>query len=204
MNVLMSDNDCTTRYRMQNQLFKNAVQNQGVQNIGNQNGKLVFQNIGKEVCSSTWLRTVQSEPKEKDACLIFQTQLLIAQKEEQESNSKRTDLLDGCLQQIFMKIHNHWSYRAHPRDSKILKEENFPIINQVDSRLQNFEIQFLKEAAKFVRDFKSLAKEADESLAKHKTLELEIERLLRAVVSQDIMSIVQNPSVVDSSNLPTT
>ncbi|GJT31736.1 hypothetical protein Tco_0922155 [Tanacetum coccineum] len=51
--------------------------------------------------------------------------------------------------------------------------------------------------------FKSLAKEADESLAKHKALELEIERLLRAVVSQDIMSIVQNPSVVDSSNLQT-
>ncbi|GJR39377.1 retrovirus-related pol polyprotein from transposon TNT 1-94 [Tanacetum coccineum] len=34
-------------------------------------------------------------------------------------------------------------------------------------------------------------------------IELEIERLLRAVVSQDIMSIVQNPSVVDSSNLQT-
>ncbi|GJW81394.1 retrovirus-related pol polyprotein from transposon TNT 1-94 [Tanacetum coccineum] len=73
----------------------------------------------------------------------------------------------------------------------------------VDARVQNFEIQFLKEAAKFVRDFKSLAKEADESLAKHKALELEIERLLRAVVNQDIMSIVQNPSVVDSSKLQT-
>ncbi|GJY56143.1 gag-pol polyprotein [Tanacetum coccineum] len=45
--------------------------------------------------------------------------------------------------------------------------------------------------------------EADESLAKHKALELEIERLLKAVFSQDIMSIVQNPSVVDSSNLQT-
>ncbi|GKA47352.1 retrovirus-related pol polyprotein from transposon TNT 1-94, partial [Tanacetum coccineum] len=56
---------------------------------------------------------------------------------------------------------------------------------------------------KFVRDFKSLAKEADESLAKHKALELEIERLLRAVVSHDIMSIVQNPSVVDTSDLQT-
>nr|GFC03531.1 hypothetical protein [Tanacetum cinerariifolium] len=57
----------------------------------------------------------------------------------------------------------------------------FPIVNQVDARLQNFEIQFLKEAAKFVRDFKSLAKEADSSLAKHKILELEIKRLLKAV-----------------------
>ncbi|GJR76997.1 hypothetical protein Tco_0089362 [Tanacetum coccineum] len=60
-----------------------------------------------------------------------------------------------------------------------------------------------EKAAKFVRDFQSLAKEADESLAKHKALELEIERLLRAVVSQDIMSIVQNNSVVDTSNLQT-
>ncbi|GJT20435.1 retrovirus-related pol polyprotein from transposon TNT 1-94 [Tanacetum coccineum] len=49
----------------------------------------------------------------------------------------------------------------------------------------------LERAAKFVRDFKSLANEADESLAKHKALELEIERLLRAIVSQDILSIVQ-------------
>ncbi|GKE33124.1 hypothetical protein Tco_1452446, partial [Tanacetum coccineum] len=39
-------------------------------------------------------------------------------------------------------------------------------------------------AAKFVRDYKSLAKEADESIAKHKPLEYEIELLLRAVVSE--------------------
>nr|GFB46448.1 hypothetical protein [Tanacetum cinerariifolium] len=55
----------------------------------------------------------------------------------------------------------------------------------------------------FVGDFKSLTKEADESLAKHKALELEIKRLLRAVVSQDIMSIVQNNSVGETSNLQT-
>nr|GEX94599.1 hypothetical protein [Tanacetum cinerariifolium] len=83
-----------------------------------------------------------------------------------------------------------------------LKETNADLTTEL-ARVQNFKIQFLKEAAKLVRDFKSLAKEADESLAKHNALELEIERLLRVVVSQDIMSIVQNPSVVDSSNLQT-
>nr|GEX00018.1 hypothetical protein [Tanacetum cinerariifolium] len=57
------------------------------------------------------------------------------------------------------------------------------------------------KAAKFVEDFKSLAKEADESLAKHNALELEIEHFLRAVVSQDIMSVVQNNSVDETSNL---
>nr|GEX02736.1 hypothetical protein [Tanacetum cinerariifolium] len=101
-----------------------------------------------------------------------------------------------------LKTHN-WSSSAHQELHKIVKDKNFPIVNQVDDREQNFEIQFLKEAAKFVEDFKSLAKEPDESLAKHKTLELEIKRLLRAVVSQDIMSVVQNNFVVDTSNLQT-
>ncbi|GJS94702.1 retrovirus-related pol polyprotein from transposon TNT 1-94 [Tanacetum coccineum] len=87
---------------------------------------------------------------------------------------------------------------------KFLNEVKSTIVTlQLDARVQNFEIQFLKEAAKFVRDFKSLAKEADEPLAKHKALELKIERLLRAVVSQDIMSIAQNNFVVDTSHLQT-
>ncbi|GJY61990.1 hypothetical protein Tco_0462647 [Tanacetum coccineum] len=69
--------------------------------------------------------------------------------------------------------------------------------------VQNFENHFVKEAAKFVRDFKSLVKEADSSIDKISVLEKENERLLRAVVSQDIMSIVQSTSVVDTSHLQT-
>nr|GEY91117.1 hypothetical protein [Tanacetum cinerariifolium] len=105
-------------------------------------------------------------------------------------------------QRMTIETHN-WSSSAHQELHKIVRDEFFPIVNQVDARLQNFEIQFLKEAAKFVRDFKSLANEADASLAKRKALELEIERLLKAVVSQDIMIIVQNESVIDTSDLQT-
>nr|GEW81804.1 hypothetical protein [Tanacetum cinerariifolium] len=65
------------------------------------------------------------------------------------------------------------------------------------------DLHLISEAAKFIGDFKYLAKEADESLGKHKALELEIKRLLRAIVSQDIMTVVQNNSVVDTSNLQT-
>nr|GEV29202.1 hypothetical protein [Tanacetum cinerariifolium] len=93
-------------------------------------------------------------------------------------------------QKITLDIHN-WSSSVHQEIQKTVKNEIFLIINQVDARLQNFEIQFLKEVAKFVQDFKSLVKEADESLAKHKALELEIECHLRAVVNQDILSVVQ-------------
>nr|GFC23547.1 hypothetical protein [Tanacetum cinerariifolium] len=61
----------------------------------------------------------------------------------------------------------------------------------------------LQEAAKFVRDFKSLAKEADESLDKQNSLELKIERLLKESVSHDIMSIMQNGFVDVPSDLQT-
>nr|GEU68844.1 hypothetical protein [Tanacetum cinerariifolium] len=71
-------------------------------------------------------------------------------------------------------------------------------INKVKSTIVN-----LQQAAKFVGDFKSLAKEADESLAKHKALELEIKHLLRAVVSQDIVFVVQNNSIDETSYLQT-
>nr|GEZ30710.1 retrovirus-related Pol polyprotein from transposon TNT 1-94 [Tanacetum cinerariifolium] len=73
---------------------------------------------------------------------------------------------------------------------------------QLEKKIKELD-NILVKTAKFVGDFKSLAKEADESFAKHKTLELEIERLLRAVISQDIMSVVQNNSVGETSNLQT-
>nr|GEV71879.1 hypothetical protein [Tanacetum cinerariifolium] len=103
-------------------------------------------------------------------------------------------------QTMTIETHN-WASSAHQELHKIVRDENFPIVNQVDARLKNFEIQFFKKAAKFVGDFKSRANKADASLAKHKALELEIKRLLKAVVSQDIMIIVQNKSIVDTSNL---
>nr|GEY80093.1 hypothetical protein [Tanacetum cinerariifolium] len=65
------------------------------------------------------------------------------------------------------------------------------------------EIEETDQPSQIFGDFKSLAKEADESLAKPKALELEIDRLLKAVVSQNIMSVVQKASIVDTSNLQT-
>nr|GEV68544.1 hypothetical protein [Tanacetum cinerariifolium] len=124
----------------------------------------------------------------------------VARKFLNEVKSTIVTLQHVVKHRMTLETHN-WPSSAYQELHKIVKDENFPIVNQVDARVQNFEIQFLKEAAKFVGDFKSLAKEADESLAKHKALELEIERLLRAIVSQDIMSVVQKTSVVDTSNL---
>nr|GEX52019.1 hypothetical protein [Tanacetum cinerariifolium] len=81
----------------------------------------------------------------------------------------------------------------------LLEKHDPPVVYDSEEALELAQ----EKAAKFVRNFKSLAKEADEFIAKQKALELEIERFLRAVVSQDIMSVVQNNSVVDTLNLQT-
>nr|GFC84757.1 hypothetical protein [Tanacetum cinerariifolium] len=134
--------------------------------------------------------------------LLDDTTPSVARKFLNEVKSTILTLQRVVKQRMTVETHN-WASSAHQELHKIAREEIFPIVNQVDARFQNFKIQFLKEAAKFVGDFKSLANEADASLAKHKALELEIKRLLKAVVSQDIMIIVQNESVVDTSDLQT-
>nr|GFA80383.1 hypothetical protein [Tanacetum cinerariifolium] len=90
------------------------------------------------------------------------------------------------------------------KTANVSKSISIPNEDLSDDTTPSVARKFLnEEASKFVGDFKSLANEADASLAKHKALELEIERLLKAVVSQDIMIIVQNESVVDTSDLQT-
>nr|GEV89817.1 hypothetical protein [Tanacetum cinerariifolium] len=157
--------------------------------------ELYFSNISK----TTNVSKLISIPNEE---FLDDTTPSVARKFLNEVKSTIVTLQRVVKHRMSLETHN-WSSPAHQELHKIVKDEIFPIVNQVDARVQNFEIQILKEAAKFVGDFKSLAKELDESLAKHKALELEIERLLRAVISQDIMSIVQKASVVDTSNLQT-
>nr|GFA72032.1 hypothetical protein [Tanacetum cinerariifolium] len=134
--------------------------------------------------------------------LLDDTTPSVARKFLNEVKSTIVTLQRVVKQRMTIEAH-HWASSAHQELHKIVREEIFPIVNQVDARVQNFKLQFLKEATKFVGDFKSLANEADASLAKHKPLELEIKRLLKAVVSQDIMILVQNESVVDTSDLQT-
>nr|GEV09725.1 retrovirus-related Pol polyprotein from transposon TNT 1-94 [Tanacetum cinerariifolium] len=122
----------------------------------------------------------------------------VARKFLNEVKSTIVTLQRVVKQIITIETHN-WSSSAHQELHKIVRDENFPIVNQVDARLQNFEIQFLKEAAKFVGNFKSLTNEADASLAKHKALELEIERLLKAVDTSKNTKFVKQPIV---ENLP--
>nr|GEW63697.1 hypothetical protein [Tanacetum cinerariifolium] len=126
----------------------------------------------------------------------------VARKFLNEVKSSLVTLQRVVKQKMTLEIHN-WSSSAYKEVHKIISHKIALIINQVDAKVKHFEIQFLQEATKFVRDFKSLTKEADESLDKQKSLELEIERLLKASVIHDIMSIVQNGFVDVPSDLRT-
>nr|GEX59256.1 retrovirus-related Pol polyprotein from transposon TNT 1-94 [Tanacetum cinerariifolium] len=102
----------------------------------------------------------------------------VAQKFLNEVKSSLVTLQCVVKQKMTLEVHN-WSSFAHKEVNRIISHEIAPIINQVDAR------------------------EADESLDKQKSLELEIERLLKASVSHDIMSIVQYSFVDVPSDLRT-
>ncbi|GJZ86638.1 retrovirus-related pol polyprotein from transposon TNT 1-94, partial [Tanacetum coccineum] len=101
----------------------------------------------------------------------------------------------------FESLYNNLAIEVEKVNSvnRKMKETNADLTIEL-ARYKNQEKYFNLKAVKFVRDFQSLAKEADESLTKHKALELEIERLLRVVVSHDIMSIVQRNSPFSSGS----
>nr|GEW48920.1 retrovirus-related Pol polyprotein from transposon 17.6 [Tanacetum cinerariifolium] len=147
--------------------------------------------------------------RRRDAAYL-QTQLLIAQKEEVgiQLQAEEFDLMAAAVDlneieeytELFEPIPK--PHQVQQNDSNVHSEVSR--VEQDGGTVDQNPITIEEtQAAKFVRDFKSLSKEAAESLAKHKSLELEIERLLREVVSQDIMSIAQSNSVVDTSNLQT-
>nr|GEY69154.1 retrovirus-related Pol polyprotein from transposon TNT 1-94 [Tanacetum cinerariifolium] len=116
-----------------------------------------------------------------------------------QAQKKQQSLYDGKV-----LLEKHDPPVVHDSEETLQLAQEIPNEEFSDDTIPSVARKFLnEEAAKFAGDFKYLAKEADESLAKHKALELEIECLLRAVVSQDIMSVVQNASVVDTSNLQT-
>nr|GEW14653.1 hypothetical protein [Tanacetum cinerariifolium] len=125
-------------------------------------------------------------------------------KEIKPANYTKINHLSGVFVSQTAKSREELYFSNDSKTANVSKSISIPNEDFSDDTTPSIARKFLnEEAAKFVRAFKSLAKEADESLAKHKALELEIKHLLRAVVSQDIMSVVQKTSVVDTSNLQT-
>nr|GEX62766.1 copia protein [Tanacetum cinerariifolium] len=73
----------------------------------------------------------------------------------------------------------------YKHDYTVIDSPRAQIDEALDYRVKELRINRMNpEAAKLVGDFKYLVKEADESLAKHKAMELEIECLLRAVIER--------------------
>nr|GEW92657.1 hypothetical protein [Tanacetum cinerariifolium] len=204
------------RNRQIAQLENQVVQNPGVQNVANQNGVIVVPGIANQNGNGNVVvaraegngngnnqnqvrcyncrrlghlaRNCTVRPRGRDATYL-QTQLLIAQKEEAriQLQAKEYDLM------------------AVAADLDEIEEVNANCILMAKLQQAATSDTHTDKASIYDSDgiAKSVAKEADESISMHKALELEIERLLRVVVRQDIMYVVQNNSVVDTSNLQT-
>ncbi|GJX65071.1 retrovirus-related pol polyprotein from transposon TNT 1-94 [Tanacetum coccineum] len=116
----------------------------------------------------------------------------------QDRRRGRCYLSDSVVDLLKKEIEESLQAEGHASTSGVLRLTKLPSMIQTDQL----------RSSKFVRDFKSLAKEADESLVstRHWNLgEIEASLFLRAVFSKGhFMSYyAKNPSVVDSSKIST-
>nr|GEU59906.1 Gag-Pol polyprotein [Tanacetum cinerariifolium] len=186
--------DRQMQMNVKNQIIQHAVPNLRIQNVGNQNGLIgvpgnANQNPnGNGNLIAARARADLDEIEEVNANYILMANLQQASTSEEQY----TELLEPIPE----------PHQVQQIDNNVILEVSS--VEQSGETVEQHPANVEEtQAAKFFGDFKYLAKEADESFAKHKALELEIKRLLRAVVSQDIMSVVQNNSVVETSNLHT-
>jgi glycerophosphoryl diester phosphodiesterase len=97
---------------------------------------------------------------------------------------------------------NNWHSSFHNEQKKVFENEITIPLNNISARVIHFEQAFLKETADFVKDLKSLVKEANETRENMNVLERLNDSLFEAVLSTDIMSIIlQTYSVQDDERL---
>nr|GEU80498.1 RNA-directed DNA polymerase, eukaryota, reverse transcriptase zinc-binding domain protein [Tanacetum cinerariifolium] len=160
-------------------LKSNQKENLGVQNVRNQNGLIVVSVIANQNPNGNG--NVVAAQAESNAIRNNDGSAEVHNYE----NFYDNELFNMFTQELEPILKPH---QVQHNDSNIISEVSNV---EQDGRAVDQHHATVEETLKFVRDFKSLAKEADESLAKHNALELKIEGLLRAIVSQDIMSVVQ-------------
>ncbi|GJT20148.1 hypothetical protein Tco_0878854 [Tanacetum coccineum] len=193
------------------------------QNVGNQHGYNAGQNVGNQNLNGNedWvilLGTAQSDQGEGMLLIFRLTDLdeieevnanciLMANLQQASTSGTQTDKApvydsDGSAEFVYQEQCLTKKINAlHLSSSKQITalNEELSNLNKQLSKEKSTVSSLLEEKKRLKSDFKI---PKDELLAKQ-ALELEIERLLRAVVSQDIMSIVQNNSFVDTLNLQT-
>ncbi|GJR46576.1 retrovirus-related pol polyprotein from transposon TNT 1-94 [Tanacetum coccineum] len=160
-------------------------------------------------------------PRRRDAAYL-QTQLLIAQKEKAwiQLQAEEFDLMAAAgdidkiedvnancvlmanLQQALTSGIQIGKAPVYDSDGTSECGTKWGTVDQNPTTAEKY-VLILNQVAKFVRDFKSLAKEADNSLDKIKVLVIKNDLLVKTVASQDIMYIVQNKTVVDTFDLHT-
>nr|GEU95863.1 hypothetical protein [Tanacetum cinerariifolium] len=203
-------------WKVRNQVIQNAAQNPRVQNVRNQNGLIgvpgnANQNLnGNGNLVAARAKGIQLQAEE------FGLMAAAADLDEIEEVNANYILMANLQQALTSgtqtdKAPVYDSDESAENDNNVISEatsveqsggtiaQHSTNVDETrvlyDSLYHNLAIEVEKVNTvnpKFVGDFKSLAKEADESLAKHKALELKIERLLRAVDNTRGMSANTN------------
>ncbi|GJX20331.1 hypothetical protein Tco_0223008 [Tanacetum coccineum] len=204
-------------------VVQNAVQNQGIQNVGNQNGLIVVSGIANQNLNPDGNGNVVATRAEGNAIgdndlegikEVNANCILMVNLQQASTSGTQTDKAPVYNSDGSAEVHEYENCYNNEIFNMFTQEEQYteildPIpephqVQQNDSNIISA-LSSVEQGGGIVEQHPTMVEkiQADESLATHKAFEFEIEHLLRAVASQDIMSILQSNSVVDTSNLQT-
>ncbi|GJX84316.1 retrovirus-related pol polyprotein from transposon TNT 1-94 [Tanacetum coccineum] len=154
-----------------NQVVKNAVQNPGIQN-----GLIVVPGIANQNANQNGNGNV------------------VAARAEGNGNGNNGNQVRCYNCRGMGHFARNYTVRPRRRDTIYLQTQLLTTQKEeagIQLQAEEFDLMATTRDLDDIEKMDQLSKRADESLAKHKALEYEIEHLLRAVVSHDIMSIMQ-------------
>nr|GEW63799.1 hypothetical protein [Tanacetum cinerariifolium] len=189
----------------QKEVIQNAVQNPRVQNITNQNGLIGVQGNGNH--NQIGNGNLVTARAEGNAAGKNGNQISAPIYDSNGSAEVHKNCDDNEIFNMFTQEEQYTELLEPIPESHQVPQNDNDVISEDTSVEQEETLQLAQEIREKMKQLNKEIKPANYTkinhLSGHKALELEIEHLLKAVVSQDIMNIMQKKSVVDTSDLQT-
>ncbi|GJX35659.1 retrovirus-related pol polyprotein from transposon TNT 1-94, partial [Tanacetum coccineum] len=196
-----------------NHAWNSVIQNPGIQNVGNQNELIVVpwianQNVNPNENGNVVAARAEGNANGNNGIQIQAKEfdLIAATGDLDEIEEVNTNYIlmanlhmeqsGGTIEQYLATVEETRAYFESLYNNLAIKVEK---VNSVNHKIKETNAELTIELARY----KNQEKLAVESLDKITISKKENECLFRAVVSQDIMPIVQSPSVVETSDLQT-
>nr|GEW59642.1 retrovirus-related Pol polyprotein from transposon TNT 1-94 [Tanacetum cinerariifolium] len=178
------------------------------QNAGNLNGYNAVQNVGNQVVQNPRVQNVRNQNRligvPRNGNQNGNGNLVVVRAEGNAAGHNGNQIRCYNCRGVGIQLQaEEYDLMAAAADLDEIEEVNANCILMANLQQASTSEEQYTELLEPIPEPQQVPQNNNNVISEHKALELEIKRLLKAAVSQDIISVVQNKSVVDTSVLQT-